>query len=396
MNASIRDLRTRVDNVEVPQVDVAALVAAGDHRVGRRRAAVAAGGVAAAVLAVAIGSATLGDSSDRSQGPVDAPSSTPPSQDVRAGAVRELAYAVGSTIHYGERTIDVGGPVYFVDATDDGVVFVRGEGTKYPQPAMQELWFTDGIVIDRIGTVWGSPARGYGVRSSDAGSIVAWGKADLSGPHLADAVVFDTEAMQVLTLLPSPATVLSVHADAVYWTPEGASCEISGDIGECLRHESVMRYDVATDTTTSVTGASYEKDRRSRPRTIVGPYPGDADVPGTVFWDRLTYSRGPILGRNGTSVVGLDFDGTSELSLSEARTGQPIRLEVPAGSRGSTYELSQWLDDDTVVLFGYTAPYGGSEIADEGEILVCSLSRGSCRFGPAGSPGTHYEMPGLD
>ena len=51
MNTSLRDLGERAGSVPVPQLDVAALVAAGESRIRRRRlAAVAA--VTAAVLAV--------------------------------------------------------------------------------------------------------------------------------------------------------------------------------------------------------------------------------------------------------------------------------------------------------------------------------------------------------
>ena len=58
MNASMRDLRRGVAPSEAPDVDVAGLVAAGERRLRRRRAAVI-DRWCRAVLALAIGAATL-------------------------------------------------------------------------------------------------------------------------------------------------------------------------------------------------------------------------------------------------------------------------------------------------------------------------------------------------
>ena len=67
MNASLRDLGRRADAVPAPQLDVAALVAAGESRIRRRRlAAVAA--VTAAVLVV-VGGALLASPGTRQTAP---------------------------------------------------------------------------------------------------------------------------------------------------------------------------------------------------------------------------------------------------------------------------------------------------------------------------------------
>ena len=387
MNASISDLQARVDNVEVPHVDVAGLVAAGERRLRRRRAAITTGGVAA-VLALAIGTATLTDRSNTSQEPVKEPTPSP-TVEKDAPSVRQLTYAVESTIHYGGRVIDVGETVHFVDVTDDGAVFVRG-GAFGQQPGGNALWFTDGSDTERIGTISGSPSWGYYAADSAAGSILAWWDPTVGDPG--EIVVFDTEAMHELTRFPAPDAstldVLSVHDDAVYWAPDEAPCELGdGDGDYCRRYEWVMRYDVEDGSSARVEGASYNEDMRSRPRTIVAPYRDNAEVPGTFPMGHIGFNR------HGTDLVAYDEGGT-ELTISEGRTGKPIHLRVADATSSLFSTLTQWLDDDRFVLFAYTG--NATEWADEGDIFICALSSGTCRVELRGEPGTVYQMPRLD
>ena len=48
---------------------------------------------------------------------------------------RPLTYADGSTIHYGDQTVEAAGPVVELDLTDEGVAFRTADG---------QIWFTDG------------------------------------------------------------------------------------------------------------------------------------------------------------------------------------------------------------------------------------------------------------
>lgn len=384
MNSSIRDLKQRVDNVEVPHLDVGGLIASGERRLRRRRAAITTGGVAA-VLALAIGSATFAGRSMRSQEPVEQPSPSPTvEKDAPSG--RQLAYAVGNTIHYGDRSIDVGEYVHFVDVTDDGAAFVRG-GAFGQQPGGKPLWFTDGSEIERIGTISGSPSWGYYTAASDAGSILVWWDPTVGASG--EIVVYDTGTRHELTRFPAPDAytldVLSVHDDALYWAPDEAPCELKGGGDDCLRYEWVMSYDVEAGSSARVSGASYDEDIRSRPRTIVKPY--RADIPGTFPWDYIRFDR------QGTDLVALD--NGEQTTIREGLTGKPIHLSVPPDSTTATYfSLTQWLDDDQFVLFAYTGNV--TEWADEGDVFTCALSSGSCRLELRGEPGTVYQMPRLD
>ena len=392
MNASIRDLKRRVDNVEVPHVDVAGLIASGERRLRRRRAAMATGS-AAAVLTLIIGGAQVADRTNSTQDPAKDPSESPSVIENNKASVRQLAYAVGNTIHYGDRSIDVGEYVHFVDVSDDGVAFVRGGGLR-AQPAGRALWFTDGSAVERIGTVSGSPARGYEVKASDAGSLIVW-EEPLDENDVV-FVVFDTRTRQVLTRFPhSLASInsleLDLYPDAVYWVPDGEPCQAGAYDAyraRCLRFRSVMKYDVVSGSSATVSWETYDQDRRSRPRTIVGPYPDEMDVPGTDIYRHVSFVR------HGTRLVATD-EGGAETAVSEARTGRPVRLQVPAGSTRATYfVLTQWLDDDRFVLFAYTG--NATEWADEGDIFSCSVSRETCQVELQGPPGTTYQLPRLD
>ena len=97
--------------------------------------------MAVAVVAVSVTAVFLGRDADRRVEPAPAP----------APVTRPLTYADGSTIHYGDRTIDADGPVVELDVTDDGVGFRTGDG---------RIWFTDGSTVDRLGAL-GETGPGY-------------------------------------------------------------------------------------------------------------------------------------------------------------------------------------------------------------------------------------------
>jgi hypothetical protein len=305
-------------------------------------------------------------------------------------ATRNLTYAVGSTIHYGERSIDVGEEVQFLAVTDDGVAFVREPDNA--QPGDKPVWFTSGNTVERIGTTFGSPARGYLVEASDSGSMLVVRRDGGPGPGRPSFDVIDTSTGNVIHResagFGDTFELLGVHDDAIYWVyPRESSCTLAGEAG-CLRFRRVTGYDVATDSVVSVSWARYDEEVRSKARMIVGPDPGSPPVPGTFPLD-------PVFDRQGTDLVARDNDGGRELALNEARTGDPIRLQVPAGASEATrFELSQWLDDDRFVLFGYTEPL--TEYANEGDMFVCALSTGDCRLQLRGRPGTPYQLPALD
>jgi hypothetical protein len=138
----------RADQLGMPEIDLDAIVHEGERRVRRRRTALA-GAVAA--LLVAAGGATaiaVGGHDATRVGPAD-PSAKP------------LTYAVGSVIHTGDGTIDVGRKVESMVQTRWGFVFTT--------PNHQVFSEQDGVVHP-IGSI---PADGKLVASDD-GWVTAW------------------------------------------------------------------------------------------------------------------------------------------------------------------------------------------------------------------------------
>ncbi|HEX6919649.1 MAG TPA: hypothetical protein VF314_05435, partial [Actinomycetes bacterium] len=266
MNASLRDLGERAEAVRAPQLDVAALVTAGESRIRRRRlAAVAA--VTAAVVAV-VGGAVIASPGTRESAPAPARpdrGNTDPDTVQTGPAARRLTYSVGTTIHWGDQTIDVRQQANrsprarkvldYVDATDDGAVFVTGlplvrDGGGWGLPVgPAAVWFTSGSAPVRIGTTWGSRIRGFGIAPTVNGSTLAWiDPGTKTGP--AAVVVYDTGHMKELARLGgADAVPLAVYDDVVYWSPDGNACQRylpSGAAYGCTPTARVMRFDTAS------------------------------------------------------------------------------------------------------------------------------------------------------
>ncbi len=393
MNDSLRALGKRAEALSPPQLEVAALVAAGESRIRRRRhAAVAA--VTAAVVAV-VGAAALVSPGARNGASAparpDQKTTDHKSTDtVQTRALaRQLTYTVGTKIHWGTRTIDVDQQippepkgarrtVGYVDATDNGAVFVVGMPAVIEQGELglpsgpAGVWFTDGSAPVRIGTTSGSRVRGFEIAPTAAGSTLAWidpGTTNRAG----GIVVYDTEGMEELARLgDKDAVPLAVYDDVVYWSPDRPVCTRylpSGAGYGCEPPARVMRFETASGLQSSVSTADYDADRRARPGLLTGR-----------SHDPLIRRGVPFLSfvRHGARLVAV---GTWEIAepgfpATVALTGQPLHLRHPAknprrqaGDDSHILQMVQWLDPDRVVL-----------LDDFYEDLVtCRLSTGHCR-----------------
>lgn len=110
-------LHDRAADLETWEVDLATVVRDGDRRLRRRRTALVGGGAALA-LAVALGSLAYSHRPTGKAGPAG--------QDATP-----LDYAVGSVIHTGDSTIDVGVPIRSMVVLDDGFVYTGPDQTVY-------------------------------------------------------------------------------------------------------------------------------------------------------------------------------------------------------------------------------------------------------------------------
>ena len=149
-------LHDRAEHLPATDLDVQALVRAGDRRVARRRTTFAGAGVAAALALGLAGPALLTD--------------LPRHHDVATAATPggAIAYARGSTIHVDGRTIDVGHPVRALVQGPSGFVVTDPDGTV--------LAVTDGRVLE-VGTLSDAPNP----RLESDGDVVAWVEGSQAG-----------------------------------------------------------------------------------------------------------------------------------------------------------------------------------------------------------------------
>ncbi len=394
MNASLRDLATRAAAVPAPHLDASAVVETAESRLRRRRLLAVVSVTAAVIVIVGTALLVAPDNRDAAPPPAgpDQKNTAPDNKDrgpdtVQTGSMnRLLTYSVGTTIHWGERTIDVrqqtnrwpgaGKLVDYVDATDVGAVFVTGQapvrdegGFGVPAGAAA-VWFTDGSAPVRIGTTSGSRVRGFGIAPTVAGSTLAWIDPG-TGAQTGAVVVYDAAQMEELARLgDADAVPLAVYDDVVYWSPDGGSCDrlLWGAMYGCERTARVMRFDTASGRQSPVSMADYQADRRARPGLFTGPSDDRQIRRGVMFLSFVRHGNRLVAG-------GIWEAGTeSEFTASVTTTGQPVRLRLPPSDRNlNDLKVTQWLDPDRVVLVA-------NDSSDRTGLLVCRLSTGGCQM----------------
>ena len=351
MNPDLRALSRHVSLLDGRRSERLAEV---HERIGvarRRRAITAFVGIAGVVLAVLVGVASYSVREDAGPGPVKKPEST------AVGDARPLVFAEGTIIHFGDQTYDAGRVVEFLEATDDGFVYVtENDGRR--------LYFTDGTyAADRIGLVAPGHVGAFPVLTANPGSLVAWEYAPTSTAQR-EIVVYDTDRHEIIAS-PAGSGLVAVNGDRVYWE--------SGRGGRGL-----MRFNNSTDTQEAVTWAALRADLASNPRMLVIGRPSYGTELPAVMAQRLAYFKlvGTQLVATDSISRGADGNTTEPTTLAD---GRPLRLTLPQGYEGTEESLAavQWLDDDHLVLFAY---HEHNEFPRHvGDFLACPVPRGACR-----------------
>lgn len=204
-------LQQHADTAPAPQLDVTAIVAAGNRRVRRSRITTSLTAAAVATTVVASGLTLHG---------LLATPETDAATTANPFAERRVSWARGEVIHWGSETFAVGRTVSSYVQTDDGFVYTSPNGA---------VWLHDGTASRRLGQA--STGR---LRADDTGSLVAWVSAHEAGAP--EYVVHDTALGQEVARVAgdSRAEVLAVDDGAVYWR-DGA--------------DRMVRYDVASGET---------------------------------------------------------------------------------------------------------------------------------------------------
>ena len=388
MKESLGDLLDQgANSIDPPHFDVPDLVAEVERRLVRRRlTTLAASSVALAV--VGVGAFLLGVDRER-------PTPAPPGPSVSGalGTPRPLVYAEGETIHFGEQTIDAGAAVVFVEATDDGVVFVSEDDYRPGgSPQIAPLWFTDGASPEKIGETDVHHIYDFAVATANPGSLIAWlavaPGTDTSLPHDEMVVVYDSRLRRIVARVPAaadsdPSTIeeigqIAVNGDRVYWED---------------RNETVVtRYDVSTGIREPASWEAYHADLADNPRMLAFGNASDQAAPPPVVAQRLAafMQKGNRLVPTNSIHTGAERHELPTTLLD----GQPLHLRVPKGYHPVTnsFTVVQWLDDGHLVLFGY---YEHSEMPMHlGDILVCPVPSGTCQVVVPAADATPYVPPG--
>jgi len=338
-------LRTLRDQIVPPPLDVLRETA---RRRARRSNALGVLAASAAVVALAATTVVVaGDDADRSPLPIQPPE---PSS-------RPLTYADGAVVHYGDRTVDAAGPVVELDLTDQGVAFRTADG---------RIWFTDGASVDELGALgepgpvftddtWPPLVHDGWLVSAHSGSTVAWFEFRRLG--VAEVVVYDTAAGAFVNrtdvaLDDGGAFPGAVTDRYVYWF---------GDTGPDADDIPDVRYDPGTGEQVPVSPEQIQDDLRSQgaPRTI------------------LIGSGGPLRVTDGTdrnfSIEGgrVTPQGEQPLTAEDGLTGKRFAFDAPPDyPRQVAAYLTQWLDDQTIVLVSARA--GGDDL------IVCRVDTRAC------------------
>lgn len=185
-------LRERAREAGDDVFDLEAIMRVGDRGRRRRHLAVAAALTAAVAVAGGLLALTTGQQNSTEVAPA-----------ITNG--RPVTYAEGSTVHYGDRSIDVGHTVRDLAVVDNGAVFTGADGAVY---------FTDGSDPERIGH--GAAGRDDWVKSGASGYLVTWIDATPK-PGGRSLVVYDTRRQRVVS---RAAPIRDVHDKALGDVPE--------------------------------------------------------------------------------------------------------------------------------------------------------------------------------
>jgi hypothetical protein len=364
-------LRGTADAVPAPQLDVAELVAQARNRQRRRRLAAAAGATAL-ICAILVASFAIRGGQPQEIEP--APSPSPTIVDPTRDTTRPLVYAVGSTVHVGDRSIDANAKVMFVDASDDGVVFITDRDNR--------LWFDDGTTTESLGRVALLHVGMYPVSTANPGSLVVWKDGVSPGRTLEgdEFVVYDTARREEVARLPFTGAynqVLHVDEGQVYFNPDNRTpgCWVY-DVQVCSRPH-LFRYDVASGRTRRISQSTFEAELSTQNRILVlAEARGDTY---TVFTGTGAHFR-----QDGRRLVPTDSNGDD--TVFTRTNGDQLRLRLPAGYAAASDNIGvvQWLDDDRVVLEVDQDPNdigpGDAYRAAPIDLAVCRLPDGVCRI----------------
>lgn len=336
-----------------------------------RRGWLAAAAVAATTATVvAVSVTTLGGGEPAGSG-TDPASGLPVTTGlVGTGAFeqRKVTYAEGSTIHYGDQTIDVAPHTIsaFVP-TDDGFVFMDKQ---------RDVYFTNGDAVDQIGR----NANGYdlGLAADDTGSYAGWTERNDV------AVVYDTSTGQAVLRKQvgdgDPST--EEPSLAIPAVDDGTAYVLSYLVDEAAGPPWIHRID-AWDLTNGTSESIPMPERGFILQDSANGYLlwGDPD-----YGENASIVRGPgterqrlhltVADEYPLSPSGAYVTTLGQFKLIERATGRDVTPAQVLEDGGRV--ISQWLDDDRFVYDQVDWHHRSDTDTAAHALLVCSVSAATC------------------
>lgn len=349
-------LDQRADSALSPSFDTDEIMRAGERRLRRSRVTtgVAVAGAACVVVTAALFGPQLpgGDTTD-GQGLI----AEQRLDTSRRFVDRRPTYALGSVIHYGGTTIDVGKKIETFVQTDDGFVFTTADGS---------VQLADGVSVSAIGRT--APEAPY-LKSDDSGSLAAWIE-DVPGER-PTLVVYDTaddgEVLRTsegttrnMTALRDShaAFVYAVDDGLVYWRTAEGMVKVEAETGAS---ELVLPGATAFSVLDVASGHfAHMVDGSDRLRVSA-----DLTQPGP----RMPWGWDGDLSPDGRFVAA---DQGDRAAIFDALTGEDVTPRAQGYVFRSFYA---WLDNSRVSLLAVARTGAESVTVD---ILECSVSVGSC------------------
>ncbi|MGH3483643.1 MAG: hypothetical protein ACRDPQ_10450 [Nocardioidaceae bacterium] len=347
-------LNEEVQNLPSEPVPVNAVIRDGRRRLWRYRAV---GGTAAfaALAAVAVVAPLVG-------GPGNGDDAGPAITHVD----RTVAtYSRGSTIHYGDREIDVSPhQVLSFVRTDDGFVFVNQDS---------EVYFADGATVEKVGDGNGW----WKLAADDTGSYVGWVEDD--GGERSEFVVYDTST-RTDVLRTSEGTVSGIPG---YDGPKAARLwDIDGDIAYVHDAEGATAWNLTDGTSERIASGvgtgwlfgvadgqiAHLQGDGSHRYVVVSDDPAADQSRVRLGWDPL----GAELSPTGKHVVTIAW-GTAQIAVTEMPSQRDVTPDDSGYADAGGLAPLQWVGDD--VFYAVGTPRGG----ESADVVRCTISTSECR-----------------
>lgn len=345
-------LHEHAETVDFAMPDLTTMVRDGDRRLRRRRGLAAAGGLAAAAVVGALAVAGLGGS-----GTEDAPELA---HDPAAPA--RVSWVIGSVLHDGDRTTDLGfDPTAYV-RTASGLVATGPDGTVHS--------IVGGRSVD-VGTV---DARHPRLVGDDEGSYVGWVDDSGVGPvfrvldQSTGEITSNGEAVEPgmgrQADAANPAYFYAIDGHTAYWRDTRGAVAVdlaTGDV-RVVDAEARNGFDIVA-VEDGVIAFKVVPDDASADGTAIGTSRATAMVLAQVYGTYGTFSPD-------AHYYSSDAD---EPQVYDARTGERVTFDL-GYAFATGYE---WLGNDTLAMIAQDTPKSPVQL------VTCTVPAGTCEVAVA-------------